>query len=322
MAGGIRVRALQAGPSDAAAAQAIFSSGMHATIAGNLRRTPLLSFAALVLGEVLAAAVSAVCVHGAWPWPWAARGAAYVFLLGFLPHTIASDYVGKSLAEDMRDPHARYCAKRAGKSGFWLAVGGGGEVVGTVAAEPPSHYDKDAPWSGGGGGGSDVELRRMSVSESARGRGVSKQLFRELAGWCKLQGHTRVVLSTSSLQVSAGVGHVVRRKPWQGAQPTTTLHPPPPPRARTRVRGSPARRQPPGPTPRQHALSTRPARADVGVRAWPVPLQASVQTLRQTRAAHAAAVPAPSSSPAAVRAVWPPRKPRQCCVAAPLHRRC
>lgn len=73
-----------------------------------------------------------------------------------------------------------------------------GEVVGTVAVEPASlEVQKGRSWQWKEGDG---ELRRMSVAKHARGMGVAQALFAELRRFCEQSGHTRIVLSTSSLQ--------------------------------------------------------------------------------------------------------------------------
>ena len=73
------------------------------------------------------------------------------------PRKIASDYISKSLSDDMLDPMARYRSKRG--SGFWVAVSGSGEVIGTVALEPANEIPEHGwTWIYGDG-----ELRRMSV---------------------------------------------------------------------------------------------------------------------------------------------------------------
>lgn len=48
-----------------------------------------------------------------------------------------------------------------------------------------------------------VELLRMSVSSSWRGKGIGKKLLRELIYFAKQNGHQRIILSTASAQLTA-----------------------------------------------------------------------------------------------------------------------
>ena len=97
----------------------------------------------------------------------------------------------------MLDPMARYRSKRG--SGFWVAVSGSGEVIGTVALEPANEIAEHGwTWVYGDG-----ELRRMSVSSQWRGRGVAKALFAALLDEARQHDYRRIVLSTSSLQAQA-----------------------------------------------------------------------------------------------------------------------
>ena len=50
--------------------------------------------------------------------------------------------------------------------------------------------------------GGEAELRRMSVAATHRGRGVSQMLLAELQHFCIAQGYKRIVLSTSSMQMT------------------------------------------------------------------------------------------------------------------------
>ena len=121
-----------------------------------------------------------------------------LFLFAFAgPKKIASDYISKSLSDDMLDPMTRYRSKRG--SGFWVAVSGSGEVIGTVALEAANEIPEHGwTWIYGDG-----ELRRMSVSSQWRDRGVAKALFVALLDEARQHDYRRVVLSTSSLQAQA-----------------------------------------------------------------------------------------------------------------------
>ena len=184
------IRPLEA--ADVPAARRLFASGMSETLIWGLRRELLrptlpkatIAFAIFAASLYLPRTVAcALCALGAF---------------GFAgPRKIASDYIAKSLNDDMLDPMARYRSKRG--SGFWVAVSGSGEVIGTVALEPANEIPEHGwTWIYGDG-----ELRRMSVSSQWRGRGVAKALFAALLDEARQHDYRRIVLSTSSLQAQA-----------------------------------------------------------------------------------------------------------------------
>ena len=121
-------------------------------------------------------------------------GAAAVLL----PHHHADKYVRRCLDADMTAPSSHYLLRAA--SCFWVAIDATGDVVGTVAVERVEHASGggSSPWRTG-----DAELRRMSVTASARGRSVATALFEELRRFCTHVGYRRIVLSTSTLQRAA-----------------------------------------------------------------------------------------------------------------------
>ena len=183
-------------------------------------RTKKLACVALVLSALAAAAgsklVELVSASPQLKLPFVSLCAAMAFSLVFFawPHHIASAYVSKSLADDMKDPVARYVeSSHAGN--FWVAYDTiQKRVVGSVALEPPQRNETSAsnvpsnkeadphsPWDAASGDG---ELRRMSVAPSHRGRGISKQLFNALWTHAKAsKKFLRIVLSTSEMQSAA-----------------------------------------------------------------------------------------------------------------------
>ncbi|KAL1791601.1 N-acetyltransferase 8-like, partial [Sigmodon hispidus] len=78
-------------------------------------------------------------------------------------------------------------------AGFWVAESGG-EVVGTVAAQPV----KDPPL-----GRKQLQLFRLSVSSQHRGQGIARALVRTVLQFARDQGYSDVVLETSIVQYSA-----------------------------------------------------------------------------------------------------------------------
>ena len=116
------IRPLEA--ADVPAARRLFASGMSETLIWGLRRELLrptlpkatIAFAIFAPSLYLPKAIlCALCALG-------------VFAFAG-PRKIASDYISKSLSDDMLDPMTRYRSKRG--SGFWVAVSGSGEVIGT-----------------------------------------------------------------------------------------------------------------------------------------------------------------------------------------------
>ena len=187
---GFIIRPLE--PKDVPAARALFASGMRETLIWGLR-------AELLRPTVPKGAIAFATAAAALYFPRAvsiALCALFLFALAG-PKKIARDYISKSLSDDMLDPMARYRSKRG--SGFWVAVSGSGEVIGTVALEPANEIAEHGwTWIYGDG-----ELRRMSVSSQWRGRGVAKALFAALLDEARQHDYRRVVLSTSSLQAQA-----------------------------------------------------------------------------------------------------------------------
>ncbi|OCT99098.1 probable N-acetyltransferase camello [Xenopus laevis] len=101
-----------------------------------------------------------------------------------------TSYVQHCLQDDLLDIK-KYYLQRDGYC-FWVAESWGA-VVGIVAATP-SHRP---------GGERHVELKRMSVAKSHRGRGVAKALCRTVIDFAQGKGCNAVVLETSWAQTDA-----------------------------------------------------------------------------------------------------------------------
>ncbi|XP_015284380.1 PREDICTED: putative N-acetyltransferase 8B, partial [Gekko japonicus] len=95
------------------------------------------------------------------------------------------------LAADMRDIRKTYL--EAKDSCFWV-VTSGEEVVGMVAAIQPEDLSER---------GTALELKRMSVAQRHRGRGLSKALTRTVIRFAQERGYKEVVLGTSMVQLAA-----------------------------------------------------------------------------------------------------------------------
>ncbi|KAG8544303.1 hypothetical protein GDO81_022725 [Engystomops pustulosus] len=111
-------------------------------------------------------------------------------LLWFSIRELISSCVKRALAEDLKDIDGYYM--RRGSHCFWVAESAG-EVVGTVAAVPLEVL----------GGEKIVELKRMSVASTHRGKGIAKMLCRTLIDFAQKKRYNAVILSTTSVQVDA-----------------------------------------------------------------------------------------------------------------------
>ena len=183
---------------DVPAAQQIWKDGMLSTISGGARRAQFIRWggcaAAALVGFIIVPASWGLVVRLLMAW------CADLLVSICCPTLIAYSYVKQSLSEDMDNPVAHYCS--GGHSGFWVAVEGGQQIVGTIACEPPviRAGDRMTPWRADG---REVELRRMSVARSHRRRGIAKLLVAALEEHARAQGFTRIVLGTSSWQATA-----------------------------------------------------------------------------------------------------------------------
>ncbi|RVE56871.1 hypothetical protein OJAV_G00210560 [Oryzias javanicus] len=97
-------------------------------------------------------------------------------------------YIEATLSGDLRDVTNSYL--RSKDSCFWVAESEG-QVVGTVACLPA----ENAPGC--------LELKRMSVRRSHRGRGIAKALCRTVADFTRDRGYAAVVLQTSMVATDA-----------------------------------------------------------------------------------------------------------------------
>ncbi|MEE6512268.1 hypothetical protein FKM82_019214 [Ascaphus truei] len=103
---------------------------------------------------------------------------------------ILSYYVHSRLSNDMLDIHKYYLQRD--DYCFWVAESAG-EVVGMVAAVPASHS----------AGERHIELRRMSVAKSHRGKGIAKALCRTVIDFAREKGYSAVILDTTLAQIDA-----------------------------------------------------------------------------------------------------------------------
>eukprot|EP00079_Xenopus_tropicalis_P014669 XP_004911372.1 PREDICTED: probable N-acetyltransferase CML5 [Xenopus tropicalis] len=113
-----------------------------------------------------------------------------LLILWLLNRYMFTTYVQHCLQDDLLDIK-KYYLKRDGYC-FWVAESYGA-VVGIVAATP-SHRP---------GGESHMELKRMSVAKSHRGKGVAKALCRTVIDFAQARGCKAVVLETSRAQTDA-----------------------------------------------------------------------------------------------------------------------
>ncbi|KAM9330277.1 putative N-acetyltransferase CML1 [Gastrophryne carolinensis] len=97
-------------------------------------------------------------------------------------------YAIRALDEDLKDIN-KYYLQREGYN-FWV-VESNGEVVGMVAAEPLFRN----------GGEKYIELKRMSVANNQRGKGIAKILCRTVIDFARKTGCKAVTLSTTTAQV-------------------------------------------------------------------------------------------------------------------------
>ncbi|XP_024126146.1 probable N-acetyltransferase CML1 [Oryzias melastigma] len=97
-------------------------------------------------------------------------------------------YIEATLSGDLRDVTNSYL--RSQDSCFWVAESEG-RVVGTVACLPA----ENAPGC--------LELKRMSVRRSHRGRGIAKALCRTVADFARDRGYAAVFLQTSMVATDA-----------------------------------------------------------------------------------------------------------------------
>ncbi|XP_063781493.1 N-acetyltransferase 8-like isoform X2 [Pseudophryne corroboree] len=120
------------------------------------------------------------------------RSVVFSFVVVFLAFIILwlgtrdlyDSYVRHALSDDMLDIQKFYL-QRDGYC-FWVAESAG-EVVGMVVAIPSSHP----------GGDNHTELRRMSVAQSHRGRGIAKALCRTVIDFARGRGCSAVILETT-----------------------------------------------------------------------------------------------------------------------------
>lgn len=89
-------------------------------------------------------------------------------------------YVDDSLKDDLADIPRHYLSNP--RSNFWVADSGVA-VLGIVGIQPREQEE-------------DAELRRMSVSSSARRQGIGLRLLETTEDFCREKGYLRICLST------------------------------------------------------------------------------------------------------------------------------
>ncbi|XP_053306019.1 probable N-acetyltransferase CML1 [Spea bombifrons] len=110
--------------------------------------------------------------------------------LWFCTRYVYTSYVEECLSGDMLDIR-KYYLERDGCC-FWVAESAG-EVVGIVAAVPSSIPSSEKI----------VELRRMSIAKSHRGKGIAKALCRTVIDYARKAGADAIDLETSFAQTDA-----------------------------------------------------------------------------------------------------------------------
>ena len=95
-------------------------------------------------------------------------------------------YVDHSLNDDLADIPGNYLSDA--RSNFWVAESSGPPVaiVGIVAIQPREREE-------------DAELRRMSVSSSARRQGIGRRLLETTEEFCRDRGYRRIYLSSAHI---------------------------------------------------------------------------------------------------------------------------
>ncbi|XP_078250562.1 N-acetyltransferase 8B-like [Pogona vitticeps] len=172
---------------DYEAARAIFASGLmehNPAVFRYILSRPQAHL--LLLGAFLLAYVASVSVL------FSLGVVSALLVLGWIQTKASSnDYIQGALDGDMRDIRGTYLERK--DCCFWV-VDDGEEVVGTVAVTHP----EEPSWRGRA-----LELKRMSVKEEHRGRGISKALTRTVIRFAQERGYKEVVLGTSIVQTAA-----------------------------------------------------------------------------------------------------------------------
>jgi ribosomal protein S18 acetylase RimI-like enzyme len=93
------------------------------------------------------------------------------------------EYVERAICEELGRIEEYYFGRNG--QGFWVVD----EVLGMVGIERQTQHC--------------AELRRMAVRSSHRRMGIGRELLRTAEAFCRECGYSKVVLSTSELQVAA-----------------------------------------------------------------------------------------------------------------------
>ncbi len=112
-------------------------------------------------------------------------------------------YVDDSLKDDLADIPGNYLSHP--RSNFWVAESGGPTVgiVGIVGIQPRDLEEE-------------AELRRMSVSSSARRQGIGRRLLETTEDFCREKGYLRIYLS--SVDILQPALAMYRRSGYQTVQ--------------------------------------------------------------------------------------------------------
>lgn len=186
---------------DEDAVRKLFTKGMWDTVVINgQRKFRELAVSKLYLSgtfSLLLANAIQVVVPGMEGW----RSMSYVvsvvvtvMLCSLVPWLIWKVYVFISIRTDLAGKLEHY--RRPAENELWVAQIQD-NIVGCVAVEKANSKKVEFGFSWSNG---DAELRRMSVSEDARGKGVARKLFETLKAFCEEKKYNRIVLSTSEFQ--------------------------------------------------------------------------------------------------------------------------
>lgn len=93
------------------------------------------------------------------------------------------DYIERATRDELGRIEEYYFGREG--QGFWVVD----DVVGMVGIERQTQHS--------------AELRRMAVKSSHRRKGIGRELLRTAEAFCRECGYSKVVLSTSELQVAA-----------------------------------------------------------------------------------------------------------------------
>lgn len=175
--------------SDSEHCRELFVQGMLEALPGPIMRAVYPGYLrkAMVFGGLVVMAV-------AWLSLWVAviYGIICVVLTALLYihiYLACHQYIKSCLMSDLVDIDKHYMNKKG--SHMWVAEVNG-QIVGMVGLLQTENCKLGTG-----------ELQRMSVSRLCRGRGIARKLLHEVTQFAREYGHTRIVLSTTSVQTPA-----------------------------------------------------------------------------------------------------------------------